>query len=61
MPIIPCSTRCFTTADGGHDVAYEILLDGVKYRCDAATLARLYDGVPPDELDLILVEDDDDD
>ena len=39
-------------------VEYEILLDGVRYRCDADTLDRLYDGEHPDYLDLIAVDED---
>jgi len=39
---------------------YEVLLDGVKYRCDDLQLDQLYDGIDPKDLDLILVEDGDD-
>lgn len=42
-------------------VEFEILYDGVRYRCDEDTLDRLYDGTPIDECDLILVDQGDDD
>jgi hypothetical protein len=55
MPLFICGSR-YWSAFGMPMVEYEILLDGVEYRCDADTLDRLYDGQHPDDLDLILVE-----
>lgn len=39
----------------------EILLDGVKYRCDERELDLLYQGQCPEDLDLERIEDEDDD
>lgn len=39
------------------EVVYDILYEGVEYRCDAIQLAHLYDGVPIEELDLQRLDD----
>jgi hypothetical protein len=39
--------------------SYEVLVDGVKYRCDERQLDLLYDGVDPADLDLIEITDSD--
>jgi hypothetical protein len=60
MSIFICSTRHWSVF-GMPFVEFEILYDGVRYRCDEDTLDRLYDGTPIDECDLILVDQGDDD
>jgi hypothetical protein len=40
---------------------YDILVEGVEYRCDDIQLAQLYRGIPLDELDLIRLDEVDDD
>lgn len=59
-PVHVCSARFYRTF-GMPQVEYEVLLDGEKFRCDEATLDRLYEGVDPDSLDLIVVDEVDDD
>lgn len=50
-----CSARFYRTFDMPQ-VEYEVLYDGQKFRCDADTLDRLYDGIDPGCLDLIVVD-----
>lgn len=39
--------------------SYEVLVDGVKYRCNERELDRLYDGIDPLDLDLVEITDSD--
>lgn len=39
--------------------AYEVLVDGVKYRCDEHQLDLLYRGWDPADLDLVEITDSD--
>lgn len=41
-------------------VEYDVLIEGVAYRCDDVQFDLLCKGVPLDELELIRLEDDDD-
>jgi hypothetical protein len=56
--------RCkasFWTSHGQPMVAYEVLVDGVKYRCNERELDRLYAGIDPADLDLVEITDSDED
>jgi hypothetical protein len=43
------------------ECVYDILYEGVEYRCDDVQLAQLYRGVPIDEIDLQRLDEVDDD
>jgi len=55
-----CGTHHMTRL-GMPVVEYEVLYDGVKYRCDSLQLDLLYKGLDPErDLDLTRIDDDDD-
>lgn len=58
MPVHRCKAS-FWTANGRPCVMYEVLVDGVRYRCNEHQLDRLYDGVDPADLDLENIDDSD--
>jgi hypothetical protein len=53
-----CNRR-FRQVEGMPMVDMEVLVDGVKYRCDALALAMLEDGVCLDDIDMERVDDGD--
>jgi hypothetical protein len=60
MDIYVCSQRHWQ-AEGMPQVEYEVLIDGLKFRCDQHALDLLEQGVCLDEIDLRAVEGRDDD
>ena len=61
MAPVHITGRHFQHVHGMPEVVYDILYDGVKYRCDEQTLKLLYDGADIDDFDLLDPDEDDDD
>jgi len=59
MGIHKCKASFWTAPSGLPMCSYEVLVDGVKYRCDERELEQLYDGVCPESLDLVEITDSD--
>jgi len=59
MRIHKCKASYYRSPAGQQVVMYEVLYDGVKYRCDSAELDRLYKGVDPAAMDLVEITDSD--
>lgn len=45
--------RSFVHVHGFPVVTYDVLYDGVEYRCDSHQLNQLYQGTDPELLDLV--------
>lgn len=58
MAIHRCKSSHWTS-HGQQMCAYEVLFDGVKYRCNEHELDLLYKGIDPADLDLVEITDSD--
>jgi hypothetical protein len=56
MEIHVCHKRHYHS-EGMPQTEVEVLVEGVRYRCDERALAMLYDGVCLDEIDMQRVDD----
>lgn len=56
MEITVCHKRHYQ-AEGMPLVEVEVLVEGVRYRCDDRALAMLYDGVCLEDIDMVRVDD----
>ena len=61
MSVHRCKASFWRSPAGLPRSAYEVLVDGVKYRCDEHELDQLYAGIDPADLDLVEITDSDDD
>ena len=61
MKIHKCKSSFYRSPAGQQVVMYEVLYDGVKYRCDSNELDQLYKGTDPAVLELVEITDSDED
>ena len=59
MSIHTCKASYFKAPSGRPMALFEVLVDGVKYRCDERQLDRLYAGVDPVDMELEEITDSD--
>lgn len=61
MGIHRCKASFWKSPAGLPMALFEVLVDGVKYRCDERELDQLYAGIDPADLDLVEITDSDED